>query len=151
MALTVTSTDLDTLLGLGGTIDTGRATLLLGLATDLCTAVINPVPDNARAVVLSMAARAYVNPSGVQSQTVGPASMAFSSAVPGLYMSKGDVSTLRLLAGQGGAFTINPTPTDAGQNLPSWDQNIWLEDGGYVREGESTFFESDVSEDVGLP
>src|ERR1019366_7762882 len=34
---------------------------------------------------------------------------------------------LRLAAGQGGAFTIDATPVDAGQGLPAWDLNVtWL-------------------------
>ena len=34
---------------------------------------------------------------------------------------------LRLAAGHGGAFSIDPTPADAGQGLMPWDQNVtWL-------------------------
>jgi hypothetical protein len=129
---TPTATDLDVLLGLNGSIDTARATLLLGLATDLCSSIVTPLPDASRAVVLSIAARAYANPTGMAAQTVGPESVQYGTqyggTAGGIYLTKQDRATLRRIAGTGGAFTVDPTPADAGQGLPVWDQNVtWLD------------------------
>lgn len=126
MALVVTTDDLDSLLAMNGTIDTRRAALLLGLAQDLCSSVVSPVPDNARAIVYSIAARAYMNPAGVAGETVGPTSVQFGpGALGGLGMTKREVSALKRLAGVGGAFSVDPTPSDAGTELYPWDLNIW--------------------------
>lgn len=125
MTVRVTTSDLDTLLALNGNIDTERAQLLLGLAKELCCSIVDPLPDNSRSVVLTVAARAYINPSGVQAQTVGPESIQYGTAYGSLYLTKGDVATLRRLSGGGGAFTIDPTPADAGTKLYPWDLNIW--------------------------
>jgi len=126
MTIRLTPSDLDLLLDLGGNIDTARANLLLGLATDLCTSVVNPIPDNARAVVLSVAARAYMNAAGVQAQTVGPETVQYGTSFGGLYLTKVDITTLRRCAGSGGAFSFNPADTSAGSGLYPWDENIWL-------------------------
>lgn len=119
---------------LGSTVDNYRAITLLGLAQDLCSAIIDPLPVTARAVVIGVAARAYNNPTNAQQQTAGPYSVNFGSAGGGLYLTKQDRATLLRLAGRGGAFSIDPTPADAGRGLPWWDQNITRPvgyDGGY--------------------
>lgn len=109
---------------LGTPVDFDRATLLLELAEALCESVVAPpLPDAARAVVLSVAARAYANPQNAQSQSMGPYSASYSqgSATGGLYLSRQDRQTLQRLAGRGGAFTIDTMPATAGQNLAWWD------------------------------
>ena len=39
----------------------------------------------------------------------------------GLWLTRQNKTTLRRLAGQGGAFTIDTMPATAGQSLPWWD------------------------------
>lgn len=106
---------LDTYLGLNGSINTDRATLLLSLATDLCLSIVNPLPDGCDPVVLDVAARAYSNPTN----GVTGAASAFGPSQPppmgGLWLTKANIAFLRRLSPSGsGAFTIDPTPADAG-------------------------------------
>lgn len=133
MSQTITTpADLDTLLGLGGGIDTARASLLLDLAYDKCLEFVDPVPDGARGVLLEVAGRAYTNATSAHQMSLGTASVAFgaqnsSTGIGGLYLSRSNIAELRRLAGRTGAFSIDPTPVDAGQGLPVWDQNVtWL-------------------------
>lgn len=126
MTCTVSTSQLDTLLDLEGKINANRAQLLIDLALELCSVVVAPVPDKARVVVLSIAARGYMNAGGVTAETIGPTSVQFGSAgMGGLYMTKREAAALKTLAGRGGAFSIDPTPADAGQRLYPWDLNIW--------------------------
>jgi len=126
MTCIVTTSQLDTLLDLDGNIDVNRAQLLIGLAFDLCSVVVAPVPDKAAVVVLSIAARGYMNAGGVTAETIGPTSVHYGSAgLGGLFLTKRETAALKILAGRGGAFTINPTPVDAGKRLYPWDLNIW--------------------------
>ncbi|MFC4512220.1 hypothetical protein [Streptomyces ehimensis] len=72
--------------------------------------------------MLSVAARAYANPQGIVAETVGPYSVQRPQA--GLYMTRDERRSLKLMAGRGGAFTINPTPPGAGAppgRPASWD------------------------------
>jgi hypothetical protein len=133
-----TSSDLDTLLDLSGTIDGTRATFLIGLAESLCASIVDPVPANANVVVLSVAGRAYTNPDGVAAHTIGPESVQYGSTLGGLYLTKADVATLKRMAGVGGAFTVDPTPADAGTLVYPWDENLW----GF--EGVDTFTNPDA-------
>lgn len=118
--MTVDAAALGTYLGLPS-IDTDRATALIGYATTLCESVVSPLPDGADPVVLLVAARAYQNPSNVQQEAVGPFSAAYGQMAGGLWLTRTNKATLRRLAGGGGAFTIDTMPATAGQNLPSWD------------------------------
>jgi hypothetical protein len=110
-------------------IDVARATLMLQLAQDLCETILTPLPATALGRVLAVAARAFANVTSAQDVNLGSGHIGYgASAVGGLYLSRADKSALRLLAGRGGAFSIDPTPADAGQGLPPWDQNVtWLE------------------------
>lgn len=90
---------------LGSAVDVGRAVLLLRLAQDLAEAVVTPLPAEAAAVVLSAAARGYANAQGVTAETVGPYSVQRPAA--GVYLTKGERSALRRLAGGGGAFSVS--------------------------------------------
>jgi hypothetical protein len=94
-------------------IDGGRADLLIQQAVALAESVVRPLPDQATAVVLSVAGRAYVNPQQVSYETIGPMSVQRPQGSGGLYLSKSDKAALKSLAGRGGAFTVDPTPADA--------------------------------------
>ncbi|MBQ1163534.1 hypothetical protein KBZ21_36680, partial [Streptomyces sp. A73] len=52
-----------------------RADLLIAQAVALCETVDKPLPDQATAIVLSVAGRAYVNPQQVSYETIGPMSV----------------------------------------------------------------------------
>lgn len=93
-------------------IDGNRADMLIGLATNLALSVVRPLPEEASAVVLGIAGRAYTNPTSASYQTIGP--MSVQTTQPGgLYLSKSDKVTLKSMAGRGGAFTVDPTPATA--------------------------------------
>lgn len=103
-------------------IDGARADLLIRQAVNLCLTVVKPLPDEATAVVLSVAGRAYVNPQQVSYETIGPMSVQRPSGSGGLYLTKADKAALKSLAGRGGAFTVDPTPADA-TPWPSWPED----------------------------
>lgn len=109
---------------LGSQVDAARATLLLSLAQGLCEAIVSPLPAGAAAVVLDVAGRAYINPGNVQQQAVGPFPVSYGAVSGGLWLTNGNKQTLRLLAGTGGAFTIDTMPATAGQNLNWWDLGV---------------------------
>jgi hypothetical protein len=94
-------------------IDGDRADLLLEQAVSLAESVVKPLPDQATAVVLSVAGRAYVNPQQVSYETIGPMSVQRPQGSGGLYLTKSDKAALKSLAGRGGAFTVDPTPATA--------------------------------------
>lgn len=100
-------------------IDGDRADLLINTAISLCQTIVKPLPEGAESVVLSVAGRAYVNPQQVSYETIGPMSVQRPSGSGGLYLTKADKSALKSLAGRGGAFTVDPTPTTADPS-PTW-------------------------------
>jgi hypothetical protein len=106
--MAVTSSDLGVYLGDPG-IDATRATLLIGYATSLCGTIVTPLPTGADAVILDVAARAYVNASNVTQVGLGSGQVTFGSQgrAGGLYLTKSNKSTLRRLAGRSGAFAID--------------------------------------------
>ena len=119
MAFTApTAEDLALYLGLEE-INGTRADLLIAQAVALCESVVKPLPDQATAVVLSAAGRAYVNPQQVSYETIGPMSVQRPSGSGGLYLTKADKVALKSLAGRGGAFTVDPTPAGATPG-PTW-------------------------------
>lgn len=101
------------------TVDGDRADLLIAQAVALCESVVKPLPDQATAIVLSVAGRAYVNPQQVSYETIGPMSVQRPSGSGGLYLTRADKAALKSLAGRGGAFTVDPTPVTADPS-PSW-------------------------------
>lgn len=106
-------------------LDQARGQLMLDAAVGLCATVVSPVPETAKGVVLGIAARALANPEGVTGETVGAYSVQRPAA--GVYLLRGERTALKALAGRGGAFTIDPTPTDAGTLLDPWNTNAtWL-------------------------
>jgi hypothetical protein len=93
---------------LGEGFEWARAELVVDLAVTLAEAVVSPLPAAARPIVLTAAVRAYTNPEGVDSLTVGATNRTFRNAT--VYLTDkeraelqrlGDARTLR------GAFTIN--------------------------------------------
>ena len=126
-----TASDLGTYMD-NSSLNTTRATLVLSLAQDLCETVWSPLGATAKGVVLGVAARAFNNVTSASAMGIGSANISYGSqggaGVGGLYLSRSDQRTLRLLAGRGGAFSIDPTPPDAGEGLMPWDTNVtWLE------------------------
>jgi hypothetical protein len=100
-------------------IQGARADLLILQAVALAESVVKPLPDQATAIVLSAAGRAYVNPQQVSYETIGPMSVQRPSGSGGLYLTKADKAALKSLAGRGGAFTVDPTP-EAASPWASW-------------------------------
>lgn len=106
-------------------VDEDRAILLIQLAQDKCTAVVSPLPDEARGVVLDVAARAYINPGMVQQQAIGSVSVSYGTPTGGLWLTKANIADLRRLSGRTGAFTIDTMPATAGTSLPWWDNGLY--------------------------
>jgi hypothetical protein len=94
-------------------IDGTRADLLIEQAVALCETVVKPLPEQATAVVLSVAGRAYVNPQQVSYETIGPMSVQRPQGSGGLYLTRADKAALKSAVGRGGAFTVDPTPATA--------------------------------------
>ena len=107
--------DLATYLG-DPNINTARAAQSLQLAQDLCETIWSPIGPAALGTVLAVAARQYVNVSSANSVALGTGHIAYgapgtSKGVGGLYLSRSDKTTLRRLAGRGGAFSVDVLPT----------------------------------------
>jgi hypothetical protein len=105
-----------------------RADFLISMAVNLCMTVVKPLPDEAVAVVLSVAGRAYINPGQVTYETIGPMSVQRPTGSGGIYLTKADRSALKSAAGRGGAFTVDPTPAAA---TPSPTFPFPFDDEGY--------------------
>lgn len=123
--MTVTPDDLATYL-LDATISTdadksARAQYIIDQATNLCLAVVNPLPTGADAVVLDVTTRAWSNPANAEAQSMPVGSVTYGTVSGGLWLTRQNRQTLRNLAGGGGAFTIDVTPDGAVENLPWWD------------------------------
>lgn len=97
-------------------INTERAEWLLERAQDKCEAILSPLPDAAMGVVCDIAGRAYSNPTAANSSAPGPFGTPLGSLPGGLFITKANIAELRRLAVESGsgAFTIDPTPADAG-------------------------------------
>ena len=93
---------------LGSDVDPARADFIIGEAEILCSTIVSPLPDGAEVVVRTVATRAFTNPEGITSETVGPYTVQRPSS--GLYLTKSDKATLRRLAGGTGAFSIDSMP-----------------------------------------
>lgn len=132
----ITTTDLSTYLGV--TVDDTRAQLLIDQAVALCASICDPLPDGSAAVVLDVAARAYSNPTNVQSQGAGPFPVTYGTMGGGLWLTRQNKATLRRLNGSGGAFTIDTMPATAGTGLPPWELNTWGESGVHGSDWDQT-------------
>lgn len=109
-----TPSDLGTYLNVAN-IDTSRAALILAMAQDLCETIVSPLPATARAVVLDVAARAFVNPQQLRDAALGTARMQYGTtgndaSIGGLYLSRANKATLKQLAGRGAAFSADTLP-----------------------------------------
>lgn len=118
---TPVANDLATFLGVEVSIDTDRATFIIGLAEKLAQSVVTPLPDGAEAVVLDVAVRAYGNPQNLAQQNAGPFAAGFGAVGGGLWLTSRNIRNLRRLNGGGGAFTVDTIPDTAGTGLPWWD------------------------------
>lgn len=93
-------------------VDTERAQLVVELAMLRVSAVVSPIPEGARPILLESALRGYLNPSRTSQESAGP----FSRTIPdgGVYLTASERDDLLALAGQvdddalPGAFTIRP-------------------------------------------
>jgi len=113
-------------------IDLERATLLIALVQGEAESIVSPLPAAAKGRILAAAGRAYTNITSAHQAGIGSAQISYgapnaASGVGGLYLSKSDIAAIRRMAGRTGAFTIDPTPADAGDGMAPWDQNVtWL-------------------------
>lgn len=110
MALTlpVEVEDLQVFMGLDE-INEPRAQIILDQIVLLCEALVDPLPDAASPIILSAASRSYAaSPGAATSELVGPYQVTRPSG--GLYLTKSEKAALRLLAGGGGAFSIDLLP-----------------------------------------
>lgn len=121
MSLPIVTPD-DLALYLGTAVDNDRALLLIAQAQLLCEITADPLPAPASVIVLSAAARGYVNPQGITGETVGPYTVQRPAA--GVYLTRSERIDLKFMAGRGGAFTVDPTPDNAGTGLPWWDVDV---------------------------
>lgn len=108
-----TSTELG--LMIGQPVDVDRAEYILSHLGDLARTYVDPMTDAAWSVVMLAAVRLYVNAPGASYQTIGPESAQFT--ISGVNFTKNEQAELRRIGGKGGAFTIDPSPADAGDFL----------------------------------
>jgi hypothetical protein len=111
------ASDLGTYLG-DPAIDSTRATQSLQLAQDLCETIWSPLGPTALGTVLAVAARQYANATSANNVALGSGHIGYggpgaSQGIGGLYLSRSDKTTLRRLAGRGGAFSVSVLPTGA--------------------------------------
>jgi hypothetical protein len=94
-------------------LDTATANLvLLDLAQGQIIdeiGVRNPWPATAKAVALSAAKRAYVNPDGASTETVGGTTTAYTDGNMGVFLTDDERSRLQRVGGGGtAAYSITP-------------------------------------------
>lgn len=121
----VDPSDLASYFGLAS-VDEDRATLLLQLAQDLCESIVPaPLPEGSAAVIFDVVGRVWGNPLNVTQQAGGSYSVSYAASTPsGLTLTRANTSTLRRLAGGGGAFSVDLVPADALTTLPIWDVDV---------------------------
>ena len=107
-----------------GSVDTATATLLIELAQGLAEDIVSPLPPSAKAVVLSAAKRAYSNPEGLTTETIGP--YATGRTTGDVFLTRAEERALKRAAGRGGAYSIDPTPCDAGAEIAIENAEEWL-------------------------
>lgn len=107
MSVLATPADLASYLGV--TVDDARAQLMLDLAEDDAGSLVQPLPEEARGIILAVASRAYSNAAQYSSASDGQASASYSQAAA--YLTRAERARLLRMAGRsGGAFTVNPAP-----------------------------------------
>ncbi len=108
----ITPDDLDTYLGLGGSIDTARATQIIQWAHDKCESVVSPVPLGAASIEADVAARSYTNPGNSVAALPEPLQTG-GSTLGGIWLTKANIQELRRLAPSTvQAFSITPFVED---------------------------------------
>lgn len=108
-------------------LDTARATDMIGYAQTLCESILSPLPDEAAVVVIRVAARGYVTTTAARQYQLGMADAGYGTQpgpVGGVYLTRADKTDLRRLTGGGGAFSIDLLPADYAPCLPPWDANV---------------------------
>lgn len=114
--------------------DLARAQAVLSDARALVTAaagsaLADPPQQVAVAVLLMAARRAYLNPSGAVSETVGPYSIRYGDDSPnGVYLTPREVESLRKLAKGRGIYTMRVERDDLDDTLWVGDQWAPLSD-----------------------
>lgn len=126
--MTVLASDLGTYLDRTD-INTARAQQMIDLATTLALTIVDPLPAAADSVILDMVARAYTNVTSAHSVGLGSGQVSYGSpntnaGIGGMYLSRANIAALRRMSGRSGAFSIDPTPSDAGTALPVWTTNV---------------------------
>jgi len=101
-------------------VDTATANLvLLDLAQGQIVdeiGVRDPWPATAKAIALSAAKRAYVNPEGVSSETMGGVSVSYADGNMGVFLTDDERARLQRVGGGGSAaFSVVPT-----HETPPW-------------------------------
>jgi hypothetical protein len=111
-------------------VDLARAQAALADASDLVTAAAgddlgDPVAPVAVAITLNVARRAYLNPSGAVSETVGPYSVRYGDDSPnGVYLTDAERAALHSLGSSHvGLGTIETWRGDEGSTLYVFDQD----------------------------
>lgn len=92
-------------------VDVERANLVVELAILRVRAVVDPIPEGARPILLEVALRGYLNPTRTVQEAAGPFSRTLPNA--GVYVTEEERAALEDMAGlagdgQLGAFTIRP-------------------------------------------
>lgn len=93
-------------------VENDRARLVIDLALERVGAVITPIPDVARPIVLDVAVRGYTNPRNVTSEGDGPFNRTYQPG--GVYLTaqeKTDLEEMVAAAGPSearGAFSVTP-------------------------------------------
>ena len=105
-----TASDLAIFLNVPGPDTTwnARADQILGFAVDLCSSIVDPLPDAATGIVISVAARSFANPEMIASETVGPFTV--QRPTPGLFLTRSEKAALRRMAGGTSAFSVDTLP-----------------------------------------
>jgi hypothetical protein len=110
-------------------VDLARAQAALSDASDLVTAAAgddlgDPAAPVAVAITLNAARRAYLNPSGAVSETVGPYSVRFGDDSPnGIYLTERELAALQALgSNHPGLGTISVYRDDYTDTLWVYDQ-----------------------------
>lgn len=108
-----TSIELELLVGRD--INHDRGEFILSHLGNLAASYVEPMTDAAWSVVLLAAVRLYVNSSGATQQSIGTEAASFTIA--GVNFTRAERIELKRLGGRGGAFTVDPTPEDAGEQM----------------------------------
>lgn len=119
VALDVTVEDLGVHFGKSVVLDDDRASHFLDLATAEVAQIMNPPSNACKGVILDAAARAYMAPVPIATETTGPYSR--GGLAGGVSLTRTERRRVRRIASGGSAFTIPMIGADAGSGLQRWD------------------------------